>query len=79
MPLAFESNSYISEFDSVQILLFCRLLSENVKILITLHQKIIILPVALYGFVTCSLTLSEEHGEVVWEQRAEKNIWTEEV
>jgi hypothetical protein len=47
-----------------------------------LFLKIIILPVALYGYRTWSLTLKEEHRLKVSGSRlfsAEENIWTEEV
>jgi hypothetical protein len=43
--------------------------------------KTIILPVTLYGHKTWSLTLEEEHGLRVFENReqdAEENTWTEE-
>jgi hypothetical protein len=53
---------------SVQSLLSSRLLSKNLKISI---YKTIILPVVLYG----SLTLSEEHGLRVFENRVLRRIF----
>jgi hypothetical protein len=52
-----------------------RLLSKNIKIRI---YKTIILPVALYGRETLSLTLREKHRLRVFENRVFENIWTEE-
>jgi hypothetical protein len=49
-----------------------RLLSKNIKIRI---YKTIILPVALYGFETSSLTLREEHRLRVFENRVLKRIF----
>jgi hypothetical protein len=46
-------------YHSVENLLSSHLLSKNVKIGI---YKTIILPVVLYGYVTWSLTLREEHS-----------------
>jgi hypothetical protein len=69
---------------SIQKLLSSRLLSNNIEIRI---YKTIILPVALCGCETWSLTLREEHRQTVFENRvlrrifgpgAEENIWTEE-
>jgi hypothetical protein len=57
---------------SVQNLLSSRLLYKNVKIRI---QKIIILPVVLYGCETCSLTLMEEHRLRISENRVLRRIF----
>jgi hypothetical protein len=59
-------------YHSVQNLLSSRLLSENVKIRI---YKTIILPVALHGCETCSLTLWEEHGLRVFVSRVLRRIF----
>jgi hypothetical protein len=40
--------------------------------------RTIILPVVLYEFETCSLTLRKECRLKVFDSGAEKNIWTEE-
>jgi hypothetical protein len=56
----------------VQNLLTSQLLSKNVKIKI---YKTIILPVVLYGCETWSLTLREEHGLGVFENRALRRIF----
>jgi hypothetical protein len=48
------------------------LLSKNIKIRI---YKTIILPVALYGCETLSLTLSEEHRLRVFENRVLRKIF----
>jgi hypothetical protein len=53
-------------YHSVQSLLSSRLMSRNVKVKI---YKTIILPVALYGCETWSLTLREEHRLRVFETR----------
>jgi hypothetical protein len=55
---------------SAQSLLCSRLLSRNVKVKI---NKIIILPIVMYGCETWSLTLREVHKLRVFENR---NIWT---
>jgi hypothetical protein len=57
---------------SVQSLLSSLLLSRKVKIKI---YKIIILPVVLYGCETWSLTLREEHGLRVFENRVLRRIF----
>jgi hypothetical protein len=49
-----------------------RLLSKNIKIRI---YKTIILPVALYGCETWSLTLREEHRLRVFENRVLRRIF----
>jgi hypothetical protein len=54
-------------YHSIQNLLSFRLLSKNLKIRI---YNTIILPVVLYGCETWSLTLREEHGLWVFENRA---------
>jgi hypothetical protein len=59
-------------YHSVQSLLSSRLLSKNLKIRI---YKMIILPVVLYGCETWSLTLREEHGLRVFENRVLKRIF----
>jgi hypothetical protein len=59
-------NSGNACYHSVQSLLSSRLLSRNVKVKI---YKTIILPVALYGCETLSLTLREEHRLSVFENR----------
>jgi hypothetical protein len=59
-------NSGNACYHSVQNLLSSRLLSKNIKIRI---YKIIILPVVLYGCKTWSLTLREEYGLRVFENR----------
>jgi hypothetical protein len=56
----------------VQNLLSSRLLSKNIKIRI---YKTIILPVVLYGCETWSLTLREEHGLRVFENRVLRRIF----
>ena len=53
----------------VQNLLSSRLLSRNLKIKI---YRTIILPVVLYGFETCLLTLREERRLSVFENRVHK-------
>jgi hypothetical protein len=53
--------------------LFTHLLYKSVKIRLF---KTIILPVVLYGCETQSLTLREECRLRVFENGAEKNIWT---
>jgi sorting nexin-29 len=57
---------------SVQSLLSSRLLSRNVKVKI---YKTIMLPVVLYGCETWSLTLREEHGLRVFENRVLRGIF----
>jgi len=58
----------------VQNPLSSRLLSKNVKIKI---YRTIILPVALYGCETWSMTLREEKKLRVFENMVlEENIWT---
>jgi hypothetical protein len=52
--------------------IFCLLLSKNLKIRI---YKTIILPVVLYGCETWSLTLREEHGLRVFENRVLRRIF----
>jgi hypothetical protein len=59
-------NSGNACYHLVQNLLSSRLLSKDVKITI---YKTIILPVALYGCETWSLTLREEHRLRVFENR----------
>jgi hypothetical protein len=59
-------------YHSVQNLLSSRLLSKNLKIKI---YKIIILPVALYGCETLSLTLREEHRLRVFENNVLRRIF----
>jgi hypothetical protein len=59
-------------YHSVQNLLSSRLLSKNLKIRI---YKTIILPVVLYGCGTWSLTLREEHGLRVFENRVLRRIF----
>jgi hypothetical protein len=49
-----------------------RLLSRNVKVKV---YKTIILPVVLYGYETCSLTLREEHRLRVFENRFLRRIF----
>jgi hypothetical protein len=56
----------------MQNLLSSHLLSKNIKIRI---YKTIILPVALYGCETCSLTLREKHGLGVFEPNREVKGW----
>jgi hypothetical protein len=56
----------------VQNILASSSLSKNIKIKI---YRTIILPVVLYGFEACSLTLREEHMLRLFENRAEENIW----
>jgi hypothetical protein len=65
----------ITTFHGFTNLLSSRLLSNDIKIRI---YKTIILPVVLYGCETWSLTLREEHRQIVFEQGAEENIWAEE-
>jgi hypothetical protein len=59
-------------YHSLQNLLSCCLLSKNIKIKI---YKTIILPVALYGCETWSLTLREEYGLTVFENRVLRRIF----
>jgi hypothetical protein len=65
-------NSSNACYYSVQNLLCSRLLSKIIKIRI---YKTIILPVFLYGCETWSLTLREEHGLRVFENRAFRRIF----
>jgi hypothetical protein len=65
-------NSGNACYRAVQNILSSRLLSRNVEIKI---YKIIILPVVLYGCVTLSLTLREEHRLRVFENRALRRIF----
>jgi hypothetical protein len=51
------------------------MLSRNIKIRI---YKPIILPVALYGCETWSLTLREENRLRMFKNSVEENIWTKE-
>jgi hypothetical protein len=62
-------------YHSVQNLLFSRLLSKNVKLRI---YRTIILPVVMDGCETWPLTLRGEHRLRLFENSAEKNIWTKE-
>jgi hypothetical protein len=59
-------------YHSVQNLLSSRLPSKNVKIRIF---KATILPVILYGYETCSLTLREERRLRVFEKRVLRRIF----
>jgi hypothetical protein len=65
-------NSGNACYHLVQSLLSSRLLSRNVKVKI---YKTIILPVALYGCETWSLTLREEHRLRVFENRVLRGIF----
>jgi hypothetical protein len=65
-------NSVNACYHSVQNLLSSRLLSKNLKIRV---YKTIILPVALYGCETWSLTLREEHRLGVFENRVLRRIF----
>jgi hypothetical protein len=56
----------------VQNILSFRLLSKNIKIRI---YKTITIPVVLYGCETWSLTLREEHGLTVFENRMLRRIF----
>ena len=53
-------------------ILSSRLLSKNLKIKI---YRTIILPVVLYGYETWSLTLKEEHGLRVFENRVLRRVF----
>jgi hypothetical protein len=64
-------NSGNACYHSVQNLLSSRLLSNNIKVRI---YKTTILPVALYGCETWSLTLREEHRLRVFENRVLRTI-----
>jgi hypothetical protein len=64
-------NSGNAGYHSVQSLRSSRLLSKNLKIRI---YKMIILPMALYGCETWSLTLREEHRLRVFENRVLRGI-----
>jgi hypothetical protein len=65
-------NSVNASYHLVQNLLSSRLLSENTQ---TRIYKTIILPVVLYGFKTCSLTLREEHRLRVFENGVLRRIF----
>jgi hypothetical protein len=65
-------NSGNACYHSVQSLLSSRLLSTNVKVKV---YKTIILPVVLYGRVTWSVTLREEHRLRVFENRVLRRIF----
>jgi hypothetical protein len=65
-------NSGNACYHSVQILLFSRLLSRNVKVKI---YKSITLRAVLYGRETWSLTLREKHRLRVFENRVLKRIF----
>jgi hypothetical protein len=65
-------NSGNACYHSVKNLLSSRLLSKNIKIRI---YKTIILPVVLYGCETWPLTLREEHGLRVFENRVLRRIF----
>jgi hypothetical protein len=65
-------NSGNACYHSVHSLLSSRLLSRNVKVKI---NKSIILPVVLYGCETWSVTLKEEHGLRVFENRVLRGIF----
>jgi hypothetical protein len=65
-------NSGNTCYHLVQSLLSSRLLSRNVKVKI---YKTIILPVVLYGCETWSLTLKEEHGLRMFENRVLRRIF----
>jgi hypothetical protein len=65
-------NSGNAYYHSVQNLLSSRLLLKNVKITI---YKTIILPVVLYGYETFSMTLREEHGLRVFENKVLRRIF----
>jgi hypothetical protein len=62
----------VSYYHSVQNLLSSRFLSKDLKIRI---YKTIILPVVLYGCETWSLTIREEHGLRVSENRVLRRIF----
>jgi hypothetical protein len=57
---------------SFQNVLYSRLLSKSVKIRICVT---IILPVVLYEYETWSLTLREEHGLMVFENRVLRRVF----
>jgi hypothetical protein len=65
-------NSSNACYQSVQNLLYSRLLSKNLKIRI---YKTIILYVVLYGCDTCSLALREEHRLKAFENRVLRRIF----
>jgi hypothetical protein len=65
-------NSGNACYYSVQNLLSSFLISKNLKINI---YKTVILPVVLYGCETWSLTLREEHGLRVFENRVLRRIF----
>jgi hypothetical protein len=70
--LSYVGIGLISISNSVQNLLSSQLLPKNLKIRI---NKTIILPVILYGYETCSLTLREEHRLGVLEDRVLRRIF----
>jgi hypothetical protein len=59
-------------YHSVQNRLSSRLICKKLKIKI---YKIVILPVAVYGCETWSLTLREEHRLRIFENTVEEDIW----
>jgi hypothetical protein len=65
-------NSGNACYYSVQNLLSSRLISKNLKMKI---YKTVILPVVLYRYETCSLTLGEEHRLRVFENRVLRRIF----
>jgi hypothetical protein len=65
-------NSRNARYYSVQNLLSSRLISKNLKIKI---YKTVILPLVLYRGETWSLTLKEEHGLRVFENRVLRMIF----
>jgi hypothetical protein len=65
-------NSGNACYHSFQSFLSSRLLSKNIKIRM---YKTIILPLVIYGCKTSSLTLREEHGLKVFENRMMKEIF----
>jgi hypothetical protein len=65
-------NSVNAYCHSIQNRLYSRLLSKSVKIGIC---RSIILPLVLYGCETWSLTLGEEHGLRVFENRIRRKIF----
>jgi hypothetical protein len=67
-----QSVYFVACSHSVQNLLYSSLLSKNLKIKI---YRIIILPVVLYGFETWSLTLREERGLRVFENKVLSRIF----
>jgi hypothetical protein len=65
-------NSGNASYNSVQSLLYVRLLSRNIKVKI---YKTIILSVVLYGCETWSLALREEHRLRVLENRVLRTVF----